>query len=162
MIKILNILHYSIYLIHYKLHLLANKINPFRLLHKLPMQKKKYEELGIDIDQEVDSAFSDRNHGLSVLVSGGVLISILFLLIFVLFQLITKLLSIKVVLTTYIFIAFAVLSFMICYIFVFQKSKYLSYFEKFDNWTKQKKNMYVMLSIIFMVLIVFLFFINLY
>jgi len=162
MTKLLNILHYSIYLIHYKLHLIANRLNPFRLLHKLPFQKKKYEELGINIDQEVNSAFSNKDYGLSVLVSGGILISVLFLLIFILFQLITTLLNIKVILTTYIFIAFAVLSFVICYIFVFRKNKYISYFQKFNSRTKQQKNTYVILSVFFMALIIYLFFINLF
>jgi len=162
MAKILNILHYSIYLTHYKLHLLANRFNPFRLLHKLPFQKKKYEELGIDIDHEVNSAFNNRDYGLSVLVSGGFLISILFFLIVIFFQLITKLLSIEVVLNTYALIAFAVLSFLICYIYVFHKNRYISYFDKFDRWTKQQKNMCVIISIFFIALIICLFFFNLF
>jgi len=64
----LNILHFCFYRLHYKLHLFANKINPFNLIHKLPFQKRRYEELGIDIHKEIDKALRD-----SVYVGGAML-----------------------------------------------------------------------------------------
>jgi len=160
--KILNIYHYSLYIMHYKLHLLVNRLNPFRLLHKLPFQKRKYEELGIDIDKEVDSAFSNRNFGLSILVSGGVLLATLFLLIFILFQFITKLLDVEVILNTYIFAVFGGLAFGVCYLFVFRKDKYLTYFDKFDSWTKQQQQLNIIISSFFIVITSCLFFASLF
>jgi uncharacterized membrane-anchored protein len=147
---------------HYKLHLLVNRLNPFRLLHKLPFQKRKYEELGIDIDKEVDSAFSNRNFGLSILVSGGVLLATLFLLIFILFQFITKLLDVEVILNTYIFAVFGGLAFGVCYLFVFRKDKYLTYFDKFDSWTKQQQQLNIIISSFFIVITSCLFFASLF
>ena len=52
---------------HYKLHLLSNKINPFRLIHKLPFQKRRYQELGIDIDEEINKAFENKEFGLNMI-----------------------------------------------------------------------------------------------
>ncbi len=40
----LNIVHYCIYKVDYRLHMLSNKLNPFLLLGKIPAVKKKYEE----------------------------------------------------------------------------------------------------------------------
>jgi len=69
----LNIMHFCFYKGHYKLHLLANKINPFLLIHKLPFQKRRYEEMGIDIYKEIDRSFGDKRFGISITAAGGIL-----------------------------------------------------------------------------------------
>jgi len=75
----LNILHYVIYKAHYKLHIFFNKLNPFMLLHKLPFVKRRCEKLGIDLKQELNKAFSNKQNGLSVMFSGGLVVGIGFL-----------------------------------------------------------------------------------
>jgi hypothetical protein len=57
----LNAFHFCFYRAHYKLHLLANKINPGWLLLKIPSIKKRHKKLGIDIHKEIDKAFGDKN-----------------------------------------------------------------------------------------------------
>ena len=61
----LNIIHFCFYKAHYKLHLFAKKINPFNLIHKFPFQKRRYRELGINIEKKIDIAFGDNIFGLS-------------------------------------------------------------------------------------------------
>lgn len=78
----LNVLHYLIYKIHYRLHLITNKINPFNLIHKLPFQKRRYEKLGINIDEQINEAFRNRDFGLSITVAGGLVSALLGLLLF--------------------------------------------------------------------------------
>ena len=50
----LNILHYCFYKAHYRLHLLANKVNPFHLIHCLPFLKRRYEKQGVNIYAAID------------------------------------------------------------------------------------------------------------
>ena len=159
--NILNIYHYSLYLMHYRLHLLVNRVNPFILLHKLPMQKRKYKELGIDIDKEVDKAFGNKKFGLSILVSGGLLLVTIFLSIFILLQLLIRLLDIELIFGKYIYIVIVALSFGICYIFVFYKDKYMPYFDRYEKLKRKEQNRYIIFSMLYITLISFLFFVSL-
>ncbi len=153
----LNILHFCIYKIHYRAHLFFNRINPFMLIHKLPFQKRRYEKLGIDIKKEMNRAFSDKNYGLSIMVSGGAIVGVLFILIMAFALLIIKAASIDIILKPAHFIAFALLSTAICYVFVFKNDKYLEYFECYEKWTKDEKVKYGLFSLIFIVAVVLLF-----
>jgi hypothetical protein len=141
----LNAVHFCYYKAHYKLHLLANKLNPFRLIHKLPFQKRKYEELGIDIQKEIDKAFGDKNFGLSMSVAGGILFVVLFFLFFGVFGLIRKFFT-QQNLETIHFIIFGIMSAFVSYGFVFKKEKYIQYFNKFEKWTKNEKVKYSWLT----------------
>ena len=147
---------------HYKLHLLVNRFNPFRLLHKLPFQKKKYMELGIDIDKEVNSAFSNKNFGLSILVAGGVLIAFVFLLLFSILNFSISLLNIDFIITNFIFISLGVISFLCCHILVFRNDRYLQYFEEFSKWDKVKTIRNVVVSAFIIITAIILFFLSLF
>lgn len=161
--KILNIYHYCLYLTRYRLHLLVNRVNLFRLIHKLPMQKRKYEELGINIDKEVERAFSDKKFGLSILVSGGLLIAFIFLFIFSLLNYGISLINIDFRISKSIFISIGILSFSLCYVFVFRKDKYLCYFEKFDaSWGKSEKKRNIIYSVLISTGLIVLFFLSLF
>jgi hypothetical protein len=132
----LNILHFCFYKAHYRLHLLANKVNPFRLLYRLPFVKRRCEKLGVNIYEAVDQAFGDPRAGLSVTVAGGALSGVmgtfLFALLFVFDQDIDS---------VYVFVAFFV-AFAIAYFFVFKDDKYLAYFEQYENWSKAESMTY--------------------
>ncbi len=127
-------MHFCFYRAHYKIHLLANKINPFRLIHKLPFQKKRYKELGIDINKSIDRSFRDKKFGLSVVVAGGMLwgfLGIFFFSLLILFNLI-------IYATMSHIIICGVLSGIVCYFFVFKNDKYLKYFDEFEKCSKVK------------------------
>ena len=153
----LNILHYSIYKAHYNLHLFANKINPFNLIHKLPFQKRRYEELGIDIHKEINKAFGDKNTGLSIMVAGGILFAVLFFLLFAITNLLMNAINYNAGLSIGYFIAFGVLSAIGCYSFVFKKDKYLAYFKEFESWTKGESRKYGWMSFFFIMAVLILF-----
>jgi hypothetical protein len=154
----LNILHYCIYCIHYKLHLLANKVNPFNLIHKLPFQRRRYAKLGIDIQKQIDRAFSDKRNGISMTVAGGVLFGMLFLLIVGTVHSIIRVMNLDIVFTAPYFIVFALIPFVVCYFYVFKNDKYLKYFKEFENWPKaqKRKNSYFSIGFIIAVLCLFL------
>lgn len=154
----LNILHYCIYKVHYKSHLFFNKLNPFRLIHKLPFQKRRYEELGIDIDQEVNKAFGNKEGGLSIMVSGGVIIGIVFFIILSLVILLKRLLNIDLTLKISHFVIIAILSIIPCYFWVFKKDKYLAYFKKYESWSSSERLKYGVISSSFILLVILFFF----
>ena len=154
----INILHYCIYRAHYNLHLLANKINPFNLIHKLPFQKKRYEKLGIDIQKEIDKAFGNTSYGLSIMVAGILTASILCFLFLAITNILIKTLSINTVLSARYFIVFGMLSFIIYYLFVFKDDKYLLYFKDFERWTKNENRKYAWISFAFVVSVFLMFF----
>jgi len=157
----LNILHYSIYKTHYNLHLFANKINPFNLIHKLPFQKRRYEELGIDINKEINRAFADKDSGLSVMVAGGVLFGVIFFFLFAITNFLINAINDAASLSAGYFITFGLVSLIACYLFVFKKDKYLVYFKEFESWTKSESRKYAWISFIFIVAVLIMFCVSL-
>jgi len=148
-----NILHYCFYKFDYKLHLWSNKINPFNLIHKLPFQKRKYEELGIDIHSEINKAFGSKNYGLSMLVAGGALMSVLFFFILTLINLWNRIFLDGEILTKEDFIISCALSAVVSYFAVFRRDKYLLYFEDFEKWDNKDRRKYYILSVITAILV---------
>ena len=156
----LNVLHFNIYKAHYRLHLLANKLNPFHLIHKLPFQKRRYEKLGIDIHKEIDKAFGNKNFGLSLIVAGGVLLGLFFFLFFSLIDLFISLFVEYKVLSASHLIFSGMLSIALSYFFVFKKDKYLMYFNQFEKWSKVEKRKYNWCTFGFITIILLLFVLN--
>lgn len=155
----LNILHYFVYRLDYKIHLLSNKLNPILLLYKLPFFKRKFKEKGINnIENEVNKAFGDKEGGLSIMVSGGVIIGVIFFLILSLVILTKRLLSIDFTLEISHFIFIAVLAIIPCYFWVFKKDKYLAYFKKYENWSKSERIKYGWICSAFILFVILLFF----
>jgi len=138
----LNIVHFCYYKADYKLHLLSNKVNPFKLLAEIPFVKRRHKKMGIvDFQKEIDKVFSDKNFGLSTTVAGGAILLVLFVFFFGIVGIFIKY-FISERLTNIHFITFGILSALICYIFVFKGDKYLQYFDKFEKWTKAEKRKY--------------------
>lgn len=159
--KILNILHYCIYIFRNKLHIFFNHVNPFMLIHKLPFQKRRYKKLGIDIIQVTNQAFSDKNYGLSVQFAGGLLMGILFIFIFSILISFKRVFNLDFTIASTHYFIMILISVLPCYFFVFKKDKYLIYFEKFKNWSKYEKRKYGSISFLFVLFVVFLFFLSL-
>jgi len=157
--KYLNILHYFIYEAYYSLHLFSNKLNPFRLIHRLPFQRRRYEKLGIDIEQEINKAFGDKENGLSIIVSGGAIVGIVFFLILALVILLKQLLNIDLTLEINHFVFIAILSIIPCYFSVFKNDRYLEHFKEYKKWSKTEKKKYRWISF-GLIVVVFIFFIG--
>jgi DNA integrity scanning protein DisA with diadenylate cyclase activity len=138
------------------MHLLANKVNPFKLIAEIPFVKKRHKKMGIvDFQKEIDNVFSNKNFGLSMTFAGGILLSILFVLILSIFGFIRKLFQIEWLLVH--FIIFGVLSAIICYFFVFKNDKYIKYFDIFEKWDKKKKSKYRSLTFASTIIVFLLF-----
>ena len=152
-----NVLHFCFYKGHYKLHLLANKINPFQLIHKLPFQKRKYEELGLDIHKEIDKAFGDKVGGLSIMVAGGLLLAIEFFFFLTTIIILTGLIGQTIGLSIMPFLVSGVSAIIVSYFYVFRKEKYLYYFNKFEKWPKSDKRKYNYITIGFILVVFSLF-----
>lgn len=137
----LNIVHFCLYKAFYKFHLITERINPANLIHKLPFQRKRYEELGIDIHQEINKAWGDKQFGLSTVAAGGFLWGGLALFFF------SVLMMLKVSISTPLIIGCGVGSGLICYVFVFRQDKYIKYFDRYEKWSKQEKRKYGWLTV---------------
>lgn len=138
--KYFNIIHFCLYKAFYAVHLFTERINPANLIHKLPFQKRRYEELGIDIHQEINKAWGDKRFGLSTIAAGGFLWTGLGLFFF------SLLMVLKVAISTLLIISCGVGAGLICYIFVFRHDKYIKYFDKYENWSNQEKRKYSWLT----------------
>ena len=157
----LNIFHYSIYLMHCKLHLISNKINPFRLLHKPPFQKRKYQQLGIDIDEEINNVFINKEFGLNTIISGGIIFGIGSILLMSLTKVFMSILKLNTSFNEYFFLAFGGISYALCYYLVFRNDKYLEYFKEYEKWTRKETKKYVWISLGFIIGVIALFFMSL-
>ena len=158
----LNILHFFFYRLHYKLHLFANKINPFRYLAEIPLIKKKLEEKGVmNIHKEIDKAFGNKEYGLSMTVAGGALIGILFFFFLATLNVLLKLLIGNNTLSAVHFILCGILSVVLSYSLVFKKDKYLRYFEMFEGWGKTDKRKYGWITFAFVLFVFCLFVLSL-
>jgi hypothetical protein len=158
--KYLNTLHYCIYLFFYKLHLLVNKINPTFLLLKLPSIKKKYKKKGINPYKEFNKSYNDEANGINTIYSGGILGGSLSVLLFSLSIAVSRLFGLNedfINKITYI-IALVIIPYLLCYLMVFKKDKYLSYFTTYKNWSKKERRMYFFLTFAYFFGIIFLFF----
>lgn len=155
--KHLNILHYCFYRMHYKMHIKFKKINPFRLIHKLPFQKRRYEKLGINIEHVVDNLFGDKRFGTSVTIAGGALWSTLSFW-FISTSIILNAIINKSYISTIYFWIFGGLGFAITHIFVFRKDKYLKHFRVFDKWNKNELYKNCILTIIYLIATICFFF----
>jgi hypothetical protein len=148
----LNILHYCIYKADYRLHLLSNKLNPFLIVGKIPAVKRKLEEQGTSLKELGNNVWTDKRYGFGIMLSGGGLVIIIFLMIFSVNEIMNGLLNYPIKLSwRQLFVSCSVLSYIICHITVFQKDKYISYFKQFDKKSKQEKWKYGLVSLAFVV-----------
>ena len=153
----LNIVHYCFYKLDYKLHLLSNKLNPFLLIGKIPAVKRKFEEQGTSQVEVVNKVWGDKRYGFGIMLSGGALAIIIFLVILSASLIVNSLLNYPVKLSWLPFALCMALAYGFCYLMVFQKDKYIKYFKKFDKWTKQEKWKYSLVSMAFIVVVIALF-----
>jgi hypothetical protein len=157
----INVIHFCLYKAHYKFHLTANKVNPFRLLTKSSFIKNRLQKKGIiDIQKGIDKSFSDKYLGISVMFSGGILIALLLFFFISILNMIIKIFNQDGV--TKIHFLFSVLvTLLVFYFLIYRQDKYLIYFEEFELLSKIKKQLYcffsfgVILSIFFILILSF-------
>lgn len=154
--KYLNLLHYCIYKIHLKSHLLMNKINPVRLLAETTIIKERLRKKGIvDFNKDMDNLFGDKSSGVSVTIAGGLLWAVLDIFILSICLVFSLNLSFKLVVSS------LVLTGIVCYFLVFKDDKYLDYFDVFERWNKREKAKASIITLLTILSILSLFFVGL-
>ncbi|MEJ5146572.1 hypothetical protein [Sphingobacterium sp. MYb388] len=146
-----NIVHFVLYRMIYKLHLVTERFNPINLIHKLPFQKRRYQELGIDIYDQINRIWGDKQSGLSIQAAGGFLCGVLGLFFFSLLMLF------RVQVSIFVMLGPVIASITACYLLVFRGNKYLAHFAKLEKCTKNDRRKYNCLTVgsIFLVFIFF-------
>jgi uncharacterized BrkB/YihY/UPF0761 family membrane protein len=142
-----NFIHYFIYKLDYRFHILFNKINPIFYFYKLPYAKKHFEKMGIDPVIEVNKAFKRSDFGISSIRAGGFMYILVFIICFGLVNLFCALIQINIRLRLYHFIIFVIVSLIINYFLLFQQNKYLVYFNEFESLPKEEKIKWAWISL---------------
>jgi len=145
-----NMLHFSLYKATYRLHLLGTKVNPFLLLGKIPIIKRKFEEQGFTLSHVVNSYMG----GYYLTISGGALAFIVFLIVGIISLIINDLFLRPV---EFLFLPLSgcmALSYFMCYVFVFQKEKFLYYFNELDKWPRKSRMKLYSISGIFLLVVI--------
>ena len=147
----LNIIHYCLYKVDSKRHLLSNMLNPFVLIGRIPLVRKKFEEQGTTHLEVTNKIWSDKRYGFSIMISGGSLVIVLFSIIMAVFDILNSFFQYPIKSSELPFFLCALLAYVFCHFTVFKKDKYLKYFQQFDKWTKQQKWKYGLFSFFFVV-----------
>lgn len=154
----LNIVHYCIHRADNKLHMLSNKLNPFLLIGKIPVVKRKFDEQGTTHEEVINKIWLDRSYGFGIMISGAALTIVLFLMVWILFLVLNSFMNYPINFSWPPFAICMGLAYAICHFLVFRKGRYIRHFKKFDKWTKREKWKYGLLSFSFIGLVVFLWF----
>lgn len=149
--RFFNIIHYCIYKLDYRLHMLSNKLNPFLLFGKIPAVKKKFEEQGTTHLDVVNKVWTDKRYGFGIMISGGGLAIIVFFIIWSIFLVLNSLLINPLKFSWQPFAICMGLAYIICHYTVFQSDKYIRYFKQFEKWSSREKWKYGLLSLSFFV-----------
>jgi len=154
-----NIVHYFVYRGVYKFYLLSNKINPFKLIHRLPYLKRLYEKQGINIRNSIDEAFKRPDIGLSSIWAGAIMYVLVLLICFGLVNYYSGIMRLDFTLKLSHFLVLLSIPFVINHFLLFKQNKYLAYFKEFEIIPKEEKKKWAWLS--FLIIIgILLFFIG--
>ena len=122
-----------------KRHKFSNKRNPFLLIGKIPAVKRKFEEQETSHQDVVNKVWRDKRYGFSKMISGGVTVVVLSFLIWGLLSTFLGLFKVYFFVKPIYVIAYGLVSFLVCHLLVFRQDKYIEYFKKLDNQSKQEK-----------------------
>ncbi|WP_188462683.1 hypothetical protein [Marivirga lumbricoides] len=153
----LNIFHYCLYKAEYKRHMFTNKLNPFVLLGRLPVVKRKFEEQGTTLLDTTNKIWTDKRFGFGIMISGAGLVIFLFLIILSIFDISNGILKHPINFSWQPFVICILLAYLICHYLVFIGDKYIKYFKKFDKWTRKEKWKYSLLSLAIIIAVIALF-----
>lgn len=146
---VLNIIHYLIYRLDYRLHMLSNKVNPLLLLGHIPAVKRKFKEQGTTQKDVVNKVWTDERFGFGIMISGAALVIFIFCVIFPVSLIINSIVACHDVPWRYLFFFAGGLSYLLCHCLVFKNDKYLVYFNRFSKWSMNEKCKYALFGFSF-------------
>jgi len=164
-----NIVYYGIYRFDVYLRYLVGYLNPFKAIHKIKGMQQYYSAQGVnDMNKLRNRILGNRESGISSIRSGGAIGGLLALIEYGLINVIQKItgsnLIEKIWQTNTGFIIYLI-SLLLPVILInnyllFQRNKYLKYFDEFDELGAKKKQLYSWISFLTVVFIVSLFFLS--
>lgn len=149
----LNVLHFYLYKFFYKIHVFLDKFNPIKLIPKIPILKKRYEKLGVDIYKEIENVLINKEFGLIIIFADGFMIAILAFFFMSLFKIFTCIITQHSQLPSSYFIICLTLSLLLNYLFLIKNDKYLIYFNEFEKWDVLKKRKNGWICFLFLILV---------
>ena len=139
--------HYFVYRADYRLHLLSNKVNPFRLIFKLPFVKRSFERSGQDPMDVVNEAWRRPDVGLSSMVAGAAKVLLVFLLCVGLEHTYSAIARGSLGLKLYHYFALGAMSYIVNHFLLFRRDKYLAYFKEFDKMPEKERRKWAWISL---------------
>ena len=164
-----NIVYYGVYRFDVYLRYLVGYLNPFKAIHKIKGVQEYYTAQGVnDMNKLRNRILEHRESGISSIRSGGVIGGLLALIEYGLINVIQKITGSNLIEkiwqsnTGFIVYLISLLLpvILINNYFLFQRSKYLKYFEEFDKFGAKKKQLYSWISFLTVVIIVSFFFLS--
>ncbi len=130
------------------------------MIYKIPAVKRRMKtKYGIENTKEyLDDFWTNQKNGYSLHFIGGWLVGLIFIILISLTNITLKIFEIGFDLPKYVFIAFGITSYIICYFATFKNDTYLKYFKEFNTWSVTKKRVNVLISMGFILLVITLFF----
>jgi hypothetical protein len=150
--KVLNLGHYFIYLFFNSIGHYLSLISPARLLLLIPYYKKKYAEKNINYKDVIKEFQENRLYGTSITYSGAALIVSVGTISYLLLVLASNLLGFK--LSPILIIIVLLFSVLLVNTSVFNKDKYLKYFEEFDKNELIKKHTSLIVFLTFLTMLI--------
>jgi hypothetical protein len=127
----------------------SNKLNPFILLGKIPLIKKKFEDKGTTHLDVVNKVWTDKRFGFGIVISGGGLAITYFLFLLAVYDIANGLLDHPIKSSWLPILLCMGIAYITCHFAVFKEDKYLRYFKRFERWSNLEKWKYGLLSAVF-------------
>ena len=130
----LNFIFYLIYTIRTKFHFAFNRINPGKLLFKIPLFKKRITETEVEILKSVDETFTNKEYGVGVQTASAYTVLIFAGFLYLPITIVKNLIGFKEYwMPMMFFVGLSIVSWCCCYFFVFRKNLYIKYLELFEG-----------------------------
>lgn len=159
--KGLNIFIYCTYLIFKKIDYFFKKANPLFLLFRIPIIKKYHKSKGWDPYYEREKIWNDKRNGFNIWISAVILLGVIFGVFLSSFTIISRVFNLYDYVPKFYYLTYSGVSFIIGYLYVFKKDKYLDYFKQYEKWTKNQKRKYVLISFLVIIATIAYFFMSL-
>ncbi len=147
MVRLWNIVHYFVYRGFYRFHVVTEKINPLRLIFRMPSVKRFYARKGVDVLSEVDKAWQNPEAGLSNMFAGivmHVLIGMICSGIIFFYIGIFKIdFTVRLIPAVVVFLIPLVVNHLV----LFKQDKYLNYFKELDEMKPARRRRWMWTSL---------------
>ena len=158
--RIINILFYVTYKARVRLHYFLIKALFIKSFYNLPFVLKHFKRMGVDNPlQKLNNEMTDRK-GAGVFTPTIIFLSSIAFIFFSINLCILKIVNLEYLFKNKDLALFSMIfpSMIVYFRFIDHNDKYLSYFEKFDKWTKKEKRKYAIITILYYILVKTLFF----